>query len=69
MALSQAFLEWEQKTEQRGLQQGLEQGQKKAKLESIPRLFQLGLSIEQIAEALELPIAEVENSILTPEDL
>jgi predicted transposase/invertase (TIGR01784 family) len=29
------------------------------KLEAVPRLLKLGLNVEQIAEALELPIEEV----------
>jgi predicted transposase/invertase (TIGR01784 family) len=33
------------------------------KLEAVPRLLKLGLSVEQIAEALELPVEEVRKAI------
>ncbi|KAM3100367.1 hypothetical protein ACKFKG_01270 [Phormidesmis sp. 146-35] len=35
--------------------------QRAVKLETVPRLLQLGLSVEQIAEALDLPLAEVQQ--------
>lgn len=50
----EAFQEGEQIGEQRGEQQ--------AKLEAIPRLIQLGLSLEQIARALELPLEVVQQA-------
>jgi hypothetical protein len=55
MTLSQTYLEWKEATKREGLEQGLEQGKGKleAKLESIPRLLALGLSVEQIAQALD----------------
>ncbi len=49
-----------QEAKQEGLEQGLEQGERKAKLESVPRLLNLGLSLEKIAEVLDLAIAEVQ---------
>jgi predicted transposase/invertase (TIGR01784 family) len=33
------------------------------KLEAVPRLLKLGLSVEQIAEALELPVEEVRKAV------
>ena len=37
MAFSQAFLEWEQKTEQRGVQKGLEQGRAEERRQALER--------------------------------
>jgi predicted transposase/invertase (TIGR01784 family) len=42
-----------------GIEQGIEQGMERAKLDSIPRLLALGLSVEQIAQALELKVEQV----------
>ncbi|MBE8969155.1 Rpn family recombination-promoting nuclease/putative transposase [Nostocales cyanobacterium LEGE 12452] len=36
------------------------------KLDTIPRLLKLGLSIEQIAEALELDVKQVQQAIQKP---
>jgi predicted transposase/invertase (TIGR01784 family) len=44
---------------ERGLEQGLEQGKIEGKLESVPRLVALGLTLEQIASALELDLQQV----------
>ncbi|MEG4861178.1 hypothetical protein QUB75_27855 [Microcoleus sp. K1-B6] len=41
----------------------LEEAERKAKLEAVPKLAKLGLSAEQIAESLELPLAEVNRVI------
>lgn len=41
----------------------IESAQKKIKRETIPRLVKLGLNAEQIAEALDLPIQEVQKII------
>ena len=46
-----------------GIEQGIEQGELMAKLRSIPRLVALGLSFEQIAQALELDIERVRKAI------
>ncbi|MEQ8999720.1 MAG: Rpn family recombination-promoting nuclease/putative transposase [Coleofasciculus sp. B1-GNL1-01] len=45
-----------------GKQQGLTEGQLKAKLEAIPRMIQLGLSLEMIAEGLDLPLEVVQQA-------
>lgn len=42
-------------------QEGLEEGKQEAKLEAVPRLLALGLTVEQIAEALDLSIAQVQS--------
>ena len=44
-------------------QEALEKGMEKAKLDSIPRLLALGLSLDQIAQALELDVQQVRNAI------
>ncbi|MEA5617116.1 hypothetical protein VB711_04570 [Cronbergia sp. UHCC 0137] len=43
-------------------QEGLEDGERKGKLEAVPGLLKLGLTLEQVAEALELDIAEVRKA-------
>ncbi|WP_287727949.1 aspartate aminotransferase [Microcystis sp. M061S2] len=45
------------------LEEGREKGELSAKLNSIPRLFALGLSVEQIAQALDLEIEQVQQVI------
>jgi predicted transposase/invertase (TIGR01784 family) len=44
-------------------QEALEEGRKQEKLNSIPRLLALGLSVEQIAQALALDITQVQRVI------
>ena len=43
-----------------GKQEGLAEGKLKAKLEAIPRMMELGLSVEMIAEGLDLPLNVVQ---------
>ena len=45
-----------------GRQEGRQEGELKAKLESVPRLLAIGLSVEQIAQALELTVAQVRQA-------
>jgi predicted transposase YdaD len=52
--------EWRQT---RFYQEVQEETQLKTKLEAIPRLLKMGLSVEQIAEALELNIEVVQQAI------
>jgi predicted transposase/invertase (TIGR01784 family) len=40
-------------------QEGLEEGELSAKIASVPRLLALGLTVEQVAEALQLEIEQV----------
>ncbi|MCG6135658.1 MAG: Rpn family recombination-promoting nuclease/putative transposase [Nostoc sp. LLA-1] len=55
---------------QEGKQEGLKEakqeakqkGRLEAKLEAIPRLVSLGLTVEQIAQALDLDIAQVRKT-------
>ena len=44
-------------------QEAVEEGGLKTKIETIPRLLQLGLSVEQVAQALELPVEEVRRRV------
>ncbi|GCL48316.1 hypothetical protein NIES3806_42220 [Microcystis aeruginosa NIES-3806] len=59
MTLSQTYQEWKEATKQEGRQEGRQEG----KLESIPRLLALGLSVEQIAQALDLDLEQVRQAI------
>jgi predicted transposase/invertase (TIGR01784 family) len=45
---------------QEGLAEGRQEGKLKAKLEAIPRMMQLGASLEMIAEGLDLPLNVVQ---------
>jgi predicted transposase/invertase (TIGR01784 family) len=44
-------------------QEAREEGEQKAKLEAVPRLLGLGLTVEQIAQALDLDIAQVQQIV------
>ncbi|MBD0347493.1 MAG: Rpn family recombination-promoting nuclease/putative transposase [Coleofasciculus sp. Co-bin14] len=46
-----------------GKQEGLQEGKQKAKLETISRLLPMGLSLEQIAQALDLPLEIVQTTV------
>jgi predicted transposase/invertase (TIGR01784 family) len=48
---------------QEALEEGREEGREEAKLASVPRLSALGLSAEQIAQALELEIERVRQAL------
>lgn len=52
----------EELNQSRAYQAVLEEGQLRAKLEAVPRLLGLGLSVEQVAEALELDVERVRQS-------
>jgi predicted transposase/invertase (TIGR01784 family) len=39
-----------------------QEGEQKAKIESVPRLLQMGLTLEQIAQGLNLPIETVRQA-------
>ncbi|MFM7475783.1 MAG: flagellar assembly protein H, partial [Microcystis aeruginosa] len=70
MTLSQTYQEWKEATKREGKIEGklegkLEgelEGKLEAKLESIPRLLALGLSVEQIAQALDLDLEQVRQA-------
>jgi predicted transposase/invertase (TIGR01784 family) len=63
MTLSQTYQEWKEATKREGQQEGRQEGRQEAKLESIPRLLALGLSVEQIAQALDLDLEQVRQAI------
>ncbi|MGK7940936.1 MAG: Rpn family recombination-promoting nuclease/putative transposase [Crocosphaera sp.] len=48
---------------ERGIEQGRQEGELAVKIASVPRLVALGLSVEQIAEVLDLDIEQVRNII------
>ena len=50
------------KVYQEALEEALEEGELAAKLASIPRLLELGLNVEQIAQDLELEIEQVRQA-------
>jgi predicted transposase/invertase (TIGR01784 family) len=50
------------KVYQEALEEGRQEGELKAKLESVPRLLAIGLSVEQIAQALELTVEQVRKA-------
>jgi predicted transposase/invertase (TIGR01784 family) len=72
MTLSQTYLEWKEATKREGLEEGRQEGKQEgkregkleAKLESIPRLLALGLTVEQIAQALDLDLEQVRQATL-----
>lgn len=45
-----------------GLEEGRQEAKLEAKLEAIPRLLALGLSVEQVAVALDLKVAQVQQA-------
>ena len=46
-----------------GLKQGIEQGIEKGKIETARRLYQMGLNLEKISEAINLPLDEVKKAL------
>ncbi|MBE9052917.1 Rpn family recombination-promoting nuclease/putative transposase [Nostocales cyanobacterium LEGE 11386] len=54
--------EGRQEGKQEGRQEGLKEGGLRAKLEAIPRLVSLGLTVEQISQALDLDISQVRQA-------
>ncbi len=51
-----------QEARQEGLEEGLEEGKQQGKLEAVPHLLALGLSVEQIAQALDLTVEQVQQA-------
>jgi predicted transposase/invertase (TIGR01784 family) len=43
-------------------QEAEKEGERKAKIESVPRLMRMGLTLEQISQGLNLPIEEVKQA-------
>jgi DNA-binding transcriptional MerR regulator len=57
------YQEVKQEGIEEGLEQGREQGREQAKLEAIPRLLEFGLSLEQIAQCLDVSLEFVQQTI------
>ncbi|NET55707.1 MAG: hypothetical protein F6K47_05905, partial [Symploca sp. SIO2E6] len=57
MQLTQAYLEWEQKTKRQGREEGREDKQQ----EIAVKLLELGLSIELVAEGTGLSLEQVQQ--------
>ncbi|MBW4676789.1 MAG: Rpn family recombination-promoting nuclease/putative transposase [Desmonostoc geniculatum HA4340-LM1] len=51
-----------QSIKQDGLEEGRQEGRQEAKLEAVPRLLSLGLSMEQVAVALDLTAEQVQQA-------
>lgn len=47
------------KAYQEAFEEGRRRGKLKGKLETVPKFLALGLTVEQIAQALDLPVEEV----------
>ncbi|MBS9386089.1 MAG: hypothetical protein HEQ24_18445 [Dolichospermum sp. BR01] len=52
-----------QEAKEEGKEEGIEEGERKAKLDAVPRLIGLGLTREQIAQVLNLSLAEISEII------
>jgi predicted transposase/invertase (TIGR01784 family) len=52
-----------QEAKQEGKEEGKQEGRFEAKLEAVPKLLALGLSVEQIAQALDLDVAQVQQGV------
>ncbi|MBD2729073.1 hypothetical protein H6G96_22850 [Nostoc sp. FACHB-892] len=44
-------------------QEGKQEGRFEAKLEAVPKLLALGLSVEQISQVLDLDVAQVQQAL------
>lgn len=51
-----------QEAREEGEQKGRQEGRFEAKLEAVPKLLALGLTVEQVAQALDLDIAQVQQA-------
>ncbi|BAY31858.1 hypothetical protein NIES2107_37440 [Nostoc carneum NIES-2107] len=51
-----------QSIKQDGLEEGRQEGRQEAKLEAVPRLLALGLAVEQVAQALDLTVEQVQQA-------
>ncbi|MFM7882228.1 MAG: flagellar assembly protein H, partial [Microcystis panniformis] len=56
---TQYFQDVREEARQEGREEGIEQGRLNKALEAVPRLLALGLSVEQVASALELEVEQV----------
>jgi predicted transposase/invertase (TIGR01784 family) len=63
---SRLYQSIEQEGRLEGKMEGKMEGRREGKLETVPELLKLGLSLEQIAQALHLPIEEIEAATQAP---
>ena len=56
---TQYFQDVREEARQEGREEGREEGRLNKALEAVPRLLALGLSVEQVASALELGVKQV----------
>jgi predicted transposase/invertase (TIGR01784 family) len=59
---TRVYQEAKQEGLQEGKQEGLQEGSLKAKLAAVSRLLALGLTVEQIAQALDLNVEQVRQA-------
>lgn len=59
----EAMLGLNELKQSRVYQEALEEGKQEAKLEAIPRMVQFGLSVEAIAQLLDLPLEVVQQVV------
>jgi predicted transposase/invertase (TIGR01784 family) len=59
---TRVYQEARQEGRQEGKQEGKQEGRLEAKLEAVPKLLALGLSVEQIAQALDLSVTQVQQA-------
>jgi predicted transposase/invertase (TIGR01784 family) len=52
-----------QEAKQEGKEEGKQEGRFEAKLEAVPKLLALGLTVEQIAQALDLDVAQIQQAV------
>jgi predicted transposase/invertase (TIGR01784 family) len=59
---TRVYQEARQEGRQEGKQEGKQEGRLEAKLEAVPKLLAFGLSVEQIAQALDLSVTQVQQA-------
>ncbi len=60
---TKVYQEAKEEGKEEGREEGREEGKLQAKLESVPRLLSLGLSVEQVAQALGLAVEVVQQQV------
>jgi len=63
MALSQAYLEWEQRTERCGEELGRQAERDRILALAVPGFLEFGLTVEQIAQRLQTDVPTIERII------
>lgn len=60
---TRVYQEAKQEGKEEGKEEGKQEGRFEAKLEAVPKLLALGLSVEQISQALDLDVAQVQQAL------